>query len=242
MLEQTRGYLKIKGVLFGLKDKRSIYENEYSKRLKFGVKTSDINSVMITSKYWFEGGSLNIYIRGEKDSISSAFKKDEAHSKILRTFNDGDSVYVKAILDANSYSENVFLSAQLSSILSTKKINFDNEYNEFTQEFIFNKIVDDRVHCKLIDYKGIPSNFDNISINDSIREDFDSLEYGDYVKCNGILLNMPIVEDGLVTGKAFRMMANNIITIVKGKYTEEDLTVKTEEELIIDTSLMPWEV
>lgn len=245
MIEQTKGYLRVSGKLFGLNDWHSIYESEYTKRLKFTLKTNTLNSIMVSSKYWFEGNALEVSIKGKDDKYSSRLKKEDVQLKLLKTFNNGESVDIKCIIDPNIYLDKVYFDMQLLSISSIPDISFDSnsfkEHNSFIQTFVFDSIQEDCVKVKLIDYRERISDFDKFKISDNLIETFSNFEFGDLLKCSGSVNNVPVIIDNMFVGKEFYMRIDKVMSCEKGKYSKEDLVNKKEEELITDDSLMPWE-
>ena len=239
MLEQTRGYLKIKGSIFGL-DSCHFYENDYTKTMRFGVMTSSLNSNMLTFKYWFDGNSLEVIIKRNKFDKPYKYTKSDVHDKLKETFKDGDYVFAKAIVDISGYMGNIKIVNQVVAIYVDS--NNSEEINDFDQTMVFDYLEHNILHCKLIDYNGKSIDYNNFIIDDSLLGEFECMNFGDLIRCSGKVVNEPLIQDGLCFGKNFYMIINKIISIKSLKYCEDDFKNQDSEDIITDESLMPWEM
>jgi len=249
MLEPTKGNLTAIGTIFGLNDKFNTYQNEYFKTLKFGIRTSDLNSLMVSCKYWNIGDSLNVSIRSENLNSIKKYTKEELHEVISSSFKNGDNVYVRCLLDINSNAYHI-VEPQLIAMFYNRKSKKESSDIIFEQEIIFDEILDTGdsivVNSKIVDYKGFISDFKKLEINydnKELIEQFKTFKFGDFVIVSGEIYNSPIFKDNTICGKSFNMYILNVISKDSNKYTKEQIDNASilVEEIITESDKMPWE-
>ena len=155
-MEQTKGYLRLKGKIWSLNNKEP-RETKYNKFLSFGLQTSKENSLFLQIGDRMDS-SLNIKIKGEGMEQTEEINEQEAIDRIKELFKDGDSVYINARANVNPYFGNVtYLVNQI--YIEKEPINFDaedfEETNELNQTFVvIEKPSDKSVKVGVTSYKG----------------------------------------------------------------------------------------
>lgn len=155
-MEQTKGYLRLKGEVYNLE--KETYENSSSRTQTLIIKTSDKNRVKINLGKW-KNSSLNVKMKCEGMDKAIDINEQEAIEEIKASFNEGDTVFVNCRMDVNTYKEGS-LDFQLSNIyISENKIDFAatdfEEVSELkTDVVITEKIKDGIQKVALVTYKG----------------------------------------------------------------------------------------
>ena len=205
-IEQTKGYLRIKGKIWGLNNKEPFTNQTGSIRnLSFGIQSSKENSNYIQVGKW-ANSSLNIKFKSEDMEEVKEVAEQDAISEIKDVFKDGDSVYVNLRMDINTYSKS--LDFLVSNIYSEKEpIDFDSPNFEETCSLktsiiITEKPSDKKVKGGLATYKGDLIEMEFKLDDDVINNYFiENIKVGDLVPVEIYVNNKPIYEEGEEEGE-----------------------------------------
>lgn len=104
-IEETKGFLAIRGKIFGL-DNKEAFENEYKRNLSFGINTSKDNGIFITVGGW-KNSQLTVNVKGEGMDKAVKVTEQEAIDEIQGLFKNGDSVFIGLRADINTYSKRI---------------------------------------------------------------------------------------------------------------------------------------
>lgn len=135
-VEQTKGYLKLKGKIWSLNNKDAKEFGDSKRLLSFGLQTSKDNSLFLQVGDW-KNTPLNVKIKGEGMTAVEEVNEQAAIDRIKEIFKDGDSVFVNLRADVDTYRKKLnFLVNQI--YIEKEPINFDaadfeetNELNQF---------------------------------------------------------------------------------------------------------------
>lgn len=184
-MEQTKGYLKLKGVIWSLNNKKAL-ESDTKKSLSFGLKTSKDNSLFLQVGEW-KNTKLNVKIKGEGETEVSEVNEQVAIDKIKTTFKDGDSVFVNLRADVDTYRKKInFLVNQI--YIENEPINFESadfeETNELNQTVvIIDKPSNRKVSVGLTTYRGEMIEQELTLSDDDINSHFvENAKAGDLMK------------------------------------------------------------
>lgn len=156
-VEQTKGYFSVKGKIWGLNNKEPKEFGDTKRLLSFGVQLSKENSLFLQVGEW-KNTKLNIKIKGENDEKPVEVNEQEGIDKIKEIFKDGDSVFINARAEVDTYYKKInFLINQI--YIEKEPINFDDaafaEINELNQTVvILEKPVDKEVKAGVATFKG----------------------------------------------------------------------------------------
>lgn len=200
-IEQTKGYLRIKGKIWGLNNKEPFTNQTGSIRnLSFGIQSSKENSNYIQVGKW-ANSSLNIKYKSEDMEEVGEVAEQDAIPVIKGMFKDGDSVYVNLRMDINTYSKS--LDFLVSNIYSEKEpIDFDSSNFEETCSLktsiiITEKPIDKKVKGGLATYKGDLIEMEFKLDDDTINNYFiENIKVGDLVPVEIYVNNKPTYEEG----------------------------------------------
>ena len=130
-MEQTKGYLTVRGKIWGLNNKEPL-ENSATKFLSFGIQTKKDNSFFIQVGEW-KNTTLNIKVRGKDMTEVEELNEQDAIDKIKEVFKDGDSVFINARAEVDTYRKSLrYLVNQI--YLEKEPIDFDKSDFEETNE------------------------------------------------------------------------------------------------------------
>jgi hypothetical protein len=184
-MEQTKGYLRLKGKIWSLNNKEAI-ENSATKFLSFGLQTSKENSLFIQVGEW-KNTTLNIKIKGEGMTEVEEVNEQDAISKIKELFKDGDSVFINTRAEVDTYRKSIkYLVNQI--YIEKEPIDFDNkdfiETNELNQAVVITEKPSNRlVKVGVTTYKGEMIEQD-LQLNDDDVNDYfeENAKVGDLMK------------------------------------------------------------
>lgn len=184
-MEITKGYLTVKGKIWSLNNKEPL-ENSATKFLSFGIQTSKDNSFFLQIGEW-KNTTLNIKIKGLDMQEVEELNEQDAIDKIKEVFKDGDSVFVNARVEVDTYRKSLrYLVNQI--YLEKEPIDFDspdfeetNELNQFV--VITDKPADKKVQVGMTTYKGEMIE-QELQLNDSDVNDYfmENAKVGDLMK------------------------------------------------------------
>lgn len=184
-MEQTRGYFNVKGKIWSLNNKKPI-ENSATKFLSFGLQTSKDNSIFLQVGEW-KNTTLNIKIKGEGMTEVEELNEQEAINKLQEVFKDGDSVFINARSEVDTYRKTIrYLVNQI--YIEKEPIDFDSpdfeEENELNQTIIINeKPQDKKVTVGLTTYRGEMIEQELSLSDDDINDYFtENIKVGDVMK------------------------------------------------------------
>lgn len=130
-MEQTKGYLRLKGKIWSLNNKEA-KDNGVTKSLSFELQTSKDNSLFLQVGEW-KNTTLEVKIKAEGMEKTEEFNEQDAIDKIKKLFKDGDSVYVNARAEVDTYRKNIkFLVNQI--YIEKEPIDFESKDFEETNE------------------------------------------------------------------------------------------------------------
>lgn len=195
--EQTKGYLNLRGVVYGI-DNKEPFESEYKKSLNFRIKTSKENTLFVQAGGW-KSSSLNVKLKGEGMEEVVDIPESDVADEIAAFFKDGDSVFLQARADINTYSNRVDYTVSKMYILD-KELDFEaedfEEVNELNIPAIITDLPKDRIQKVLFaTYKGETLEQD-LEVNDDDVLEFlnENVNVGDLVPFTLRVGNEPIYE------------------------------------------------
>jgi len=198
-MEQTKGYFTVKGKIWSL-DNKDPMENSAVRSLSFGLNTSKDNSLFLQVGEW-KNTTLNIKIKGEGVEKPEEVNEQEAIDQIKTTFKDGDSVFINARVQVDTYRRKIsFLVNQI--YIEKEPIDFDSEdfkeVNELNQPvIIIEKAENRKVKVGVTTYKGEMVE-QELQLNDNdIKDYFDeNVKVGDVIKLEIAVYRKPNYLDG----------------------------------------------
>lgn len=184
-MENTKGYLRLKGIVWAL-DKKEAWENDSIRTLSFGLKTSKDNSLFLQIGEW-KNTTLNVKFKGEGATEVEEINEQLAIDKIKETFKDGDSVFVNARVQVDTYRKKInYIVNQM--YIEKEPIDFENENFEETNELTQTVIVTEKsskrsVKVGLTTYKGEMIE-QELKLNDDDINDYfeENAKVGDVMK------------------------------------------------------------
>lgn len=201
-MEQTKGYLRLKGKIWGLNTANEKTNDKGSMRsLSFKLNTSKDNSLFIQVGKWVNS-PLNVKIKGRDMEKPEEFAEQEAIDKIKELFKDGDSVYVNCRADINVYSKRIdYLVSQI--YIEKDSIDFNSEefqeINELNMPVIITeKPNDGEVKAGVVNYYGEMFELD-LSLSDKDVNNYfvENVKVGDLIKTTIEVINKPNYVDGV---------------------------------------------
>lgn len=202
-MENTKGYLRLKGIVWAL-DKKEAWENDSIRTLSFGLKTSKDNSLFLQVGEW-KNTALNVKIKGEGSTEVEEINEQDAIDKIKKVFKDGDSVFVNARVQVDTYRKKInYIVNQM--YIEKEPIDFENtdfeETNELTQTVIVTEKSNKRsVKVGLTTYKGEMIE-QELKLNDDDVNDYfeENARVGDVMKLTISVNRKPnYLEDTVVS-------------------------------------------
>jgi len=157
MVEQTKGYLKLKGKIWSLNNKDAKDLGDTKRMLSFGLQTSKDNSLFLQVGEW-KNTKLNVKIKGEGATEVEEVNEQNAIDRIKEVFKDGDSVFVNLRADVDTYRKKInFLVNQI--YIEKEHINFDAadfvETNELNQTVVILERAENKeVKVGVVTFKG----------------------------------------------------------------------------------------
>ena len=155
-MEQTKGYVTLKGKIWGLDNKKP-YENDYIKSISFGLQTKKDNSIFVQLGQW-KNTTLNVKLKGQGMEEILEINECEAVDKFKEMFSDGDSVFINVRAEVNPLKKTInYLVNQV--YIENQAINFDADNFEETNFFntgviVVEKPVDNKILVGLTNYQG----------------------------------------------------------------------------------------
>lgn len=199
-IEQTKGYLRVEGKIFGLNNKEAKEPNKAMRNLQFSVKTSKDNSIRVQVGQW-RSSKLNVKIKAEGMEETIEVNEQEAISKIKELFKDGDSVYINCRVESNRFFKS--LDPIVSQIYIKKEaIDFESdefeEVNEINQSIIITeKPSNGIVTGMVVNFNGegteLELNTTDTDVNDYFIE---NARVGDLFKVTIYPINKPKYVEG----------------------------------------------
>lgn len=189
-IEQTKGYLNLRGEIYGLTKEPQLIGG-FKRILRLTIKTTEGKRVPVILGDRIES-KLTVKYKCEGMDKALEVNEAEAIDLVQSCFTDGDSVFVKCRQDVNTYKDGS-LDFYIGSIFISKdKIDFEasnfNEVNELTTTVIaVEKATKGVQKVAFANYKGETLIKELIINDDEIQGYFDTLEVGDLTK---VVLNV----------------------------------------------------
>ena len=199
-MENTKGYFTAKGKIWGLNEKEPM-ENSAVRMLSFGLQMSKDNSLFMQVGEW-KNTTLNIKIKGEGMDKPEEVNEQDAIDEVKRTFKDGDSVFINARVQVDTFRKKLtFLVNQI--YIEKDPIDFDAkdfvETNELNQVVVVTEKPENRkVKVGITSYKGEMVE-EELELNDNdIKDYFDeNVKVGDLIKLEISVKRTPHYIDGV---------------------------------------------
>jgi hypothetical protein len=213
-MEQTKGYLRLKGKILFL-DKAVARGNSAKNNLSFAIKTSSDNTVPVQIGDWINS-KLNVKIKSSDMEKVEEYAEQAAVNDIQNLFKDGDSVYVNCRVEVDTYYKKpIYI---ISAIYSEKEvIDFDSESFEEVNELVMPIIVSEKpskesVQAGITNYVGDMITID-LKLNDEVISQFftENVKVGDLVPCTITVCHKPNYTDEETTS------TSTVRTTLKGK-------------------------
>lgn len=227
-MEQTRGYFRVEGKIWGLANKNPFTNGTGSMRsLSFGIQSSKENSNFVQVGQW-ANSPLSVKVKAEGMEETFEIPEQEAIDYIKEHFKDGDSVYLNCRAEVNTYKQGRLDYIVSQIYIKSEPIDFDTEdfeeVNELNQAVVITeKPENGRVKVGVTNYHGQMIEQELVLEDEDVREYFEeNVRVGDLMKLSIYVHNKPIYEgEGEVTTR----------TTLKGK------TVKSGGKKIKDRKL-----
>ena len=223
-MEQTRGYFRVEGKIWGLANKNPFTNSTGSMRsLSFGIQSSKENSNFVQVGQW-ANSPLSVKVKSEGMEETFEIPEQEAIDYIKEHFKDGDSVYLNCRAEVNTYKQGRLDYIVSQIYIKSEPIDFDAEVNELNQAVVITeKPENGRVKVGVTNYHGQMIEQELVLEDEDVREYFEeNVRVGDLMKLSIYVHNKPIYEgEGEVTTR----------TTLKGK------TVKSGGKKIKDRKL-----
>lgn len=219
-MEQTKGYLRLEGKIWGLSNKEP-YANDLKRSLSFGLQTAKDNSLFVQVGDW-KNSTLNTKVKIDPNGEVEELNEQDAIDKIKANFKDGESVYINCRVDVNTYRKKI---DYLIGDIYKKSDVIDFDSSEFTEvnELVQSVVVSEKpegstVKLGVANYKGAMVELE-AKLNDADVKDYfiENVKLGDLMKITMRVVRMPIYEDkGEVTerktlkGKVIKSGGKNI--------------------------------
>lgn len=197
-MEQTKGYLRLEGKVWGLSNKEP-YTNDSIRSLSFGLQTEKDNSLFVQVGNW-KNSTLNTKVKINPNGEVEELNEQDAVDKIKANFKDGDSVYIKCRVDVNTYRKKIdYLIGEIykkSEVIDFNSSEF-KEVNELVQNAVINeKPEGSTVKIGVTDYKGAMVELEAKLNDKDIRDYFiENVKLGDLMKLPLRIVRKPIYED-----------------------------------------------
>lgn len=198
-MEQTKGYFRLKGKIWGLNNKEPFTNGTGTIRsLSIGIQSSRENSNYVQIGK-FASGKLNVKIKGEGMEEVLEIPEQQAISKVKEIFKDGDSVYVNLRVEPNTFTGKLdYLVSQIYIEKEPIDFNADDfeEVNELTQTIVITeKSENGLVKGGIVSFSGQILELD-FKLEDKIVKEYfqDNIKVGDLVPVNIYVFNKPIYE------------------------------------------------
>jgi hypothetical protein len=239
-MEQTKGYLRVKGKIWSLNNKEA-KEFDSIKSLSFGIQTSKDNSLFLQVGEW-KNTKLNVKIKAEGMTEVEEINEQEAINVIKELFKDGDSVYVNMRAEVDTYRKTIkYLVNQI--YIEKEPIDFESEtfeeVNELSQSvIIIEKSVNKTVKVGITTYREEMVEQDLKLTDDDINDYFEeNVKVGDVMKLSISVNRKPNYVDGedeterkTLKGKTVKTGRRNIDGYIESlEVTDVDLQ-KTEKK------------
>lgn len=199
-MEQTKGYLRLKGKVWGLdKAEAKVNETGSIRSLSFRINTEEDNSLFIQVGKW-ANTSLTIKVKGDGMEKVEEFNEQNAINKIKEVFKDGDSIYVNCRAEVNVFTKKIdYLVNQI--YIEKEPINFKSDEFTDTNELKIPIIITERCEGNIVkagvtDYKGNIIELE-LSLEDEVIENYfkESVKVGDLIRSEIKIVNKPNYTD-----------------------------------------------
>lgn len=198
-MEQTRGYFRLEGKIWGLNNKTP-FETTVKRNLSFGIQSSKTNTNYVQVGDW-KNSKLNVRLKFEGMEKAEEFNEQEALDHIMNTFKDGDSVYLNLRAEVDTYHKKLnYIVSQM--YIKDEAIDFDSkgfeEVNELNQcVVVTEKPQDDTLKVGVANYKGEMIELD-LALEDDIVKNYvtENTKVGDLMHVTIKVDNRPVYEGG----------------------------------------------
>lgn len=260
-IEQTKGFLSLRGEIYGLS--KEPFETGSKKTLNLTIKTTEGKRVPVKLGNW-SNSQLKVKYKCEGMDSAVDVLESDAIDEIKDVFSDGDSVFVSCRVDVNTYKDGSLDFYVNKIFIAKEKIDFNasdfKEVNALETTAIISEAPEKGVQKVMFaTYRGETLERELIINDGDIQAYFDECNVGDEVK---IVLNVtkePIYDEsqksdnketkvkktlkgGVQTtggGKGKIIGTLDILTVedvvldseVKGKYTMLDLKGEAPDDM-----------
>ena len=198
-MEQTKGYFRLKGKIWGLNNKEP-YTNATGtmRSLSIGIQSSKENSNYVQLGK-FANGAMKIKYKSEGMEEVLEITEQEAINNFKEMFKDGDSVYVNLRVEPNAFTKKLdYLVSQI--YIEKEPIDFDSESFEETNELLQPVVIlenpsDGKVSAGVVTFDNKMVELE-LSLDDEIIGEYfsENIKVGDLVPVNILVFNKPIYE------------------------------------------------
>lgn len=197
-VQQTKGWLSLRGKIFGL-DSKDPYENDYKRSLGFGIKTSKDNTIFVQVGEWLNS-KMTVKLKGEGMEETVDVSEQDAIDEIKGLFKDGDSVFVGFRVEVDTYKKKLkFLLNKIYIMDNELDFDSDNfkEVNDLDMFAIATDVIkDNKQKVAFATYRGDIIEQDLKVCDEEIEEYLkENIEAGDLVKLNMKVERRPIYEE-----------------------------------------------
>lgn len=201
-MQQTKGYFRLEGKIWGLNNKEP-YTNNVKRSLSFGLQSSKTNSNYVQVGDW-QNSKLNVKIKSDSDGETEELNEQEAIDYIKNNFKDGDSVYLNLRAEVDTYHKK--LNWIISQIYKkSEPIDFDKddfeEVNELNQYVVITeKPTEESVKVGVTNFKGEMIEID-LALEDDIIKNYmiEKAKVGDLMHISILVDNRPIYDNSQIS-------------------------------------------
>ena len=195
-MEQTKGYFRLKGKIWGLNNKEP-FTNETGtiRTLSIGIQSSKENSNYVQLGKW-ANRPMNIKYKVEGMEKAEEIDEQTAITNFKEMFKDGDSVYVNLRVEPNAFTGKLdYIVSQI--YIEKEPIDFNSESFEEVNELIQSVVVtenpsDRKVTAGIITWDEKMVELDLKLDDDIVNEYFqENIKVGDLVPVNIYVFNKP---------------------------------------------------
>ena len=184
-MEMTKGYLKLKGHIWGL-DNKEAYTNSAVRSLSFGLQTDKDNTIFVQVGEW-KNTSMRVKVKGHDMTEVEEINEQDSIDRIKELFKDGDSVFVNLRAEVDTYNSKLkYLVNQI--YVENEPIDFESKDFEETNELntpvvIIEPAKDKKITVGMVNYKEEMLEVE-LSLSDNDVNDYfsENAKVGDLIK------------------------------------------------------------
>ena len=244
-MEQTRGFLKLKGKIWNL-DNKEAYTNSAVRSLSFGIQTDKDNTIFVQVGEW-KNTKMNVKVKGHDITEVEEVNEQDSIDRIKELFKDGDSVFVNLRAEVDTYNSKLkYLVNQI--YVENEPIDFESkdfvETNELnTPVVIIEAAENKKITVGMVNYKEEMLEVE-LSLSDSDVNDYfaETVKVGDLVKVSIQVNRRPNYVEIEETAEVEEPNNNETRKTLKGKTIGDDGHKNSKKKRNIDGYIESLEI